>query len=245
MENERSVLRAILAMQDELGEPLTVDDLARTAMFSKFHFSRIFQRVTGLSPGRFLSALRIQEAKRLLVTTSSAVTEISHRIGYSSVGTFSTRFTHSVGVSPIKYRQLESAVPWSLIGHRHDIPGISSTRIVGEISSPLERPVFAGLFPGRLLEGRPVRYTVVDGPGPFELTDLPPGDWYLMTQSVEAGREDAFDHPPGGDSSLYVGFSGPISIRPHSATEWVDVRLRPMTPLHPPALLALRELLGT
>ncbi|MFB9723267.1 helix-turn-helix transcriptional regulator [Planobispora longispora] len=232
-------------MQAELGEPLTVDDLARTAMFSKFHFSRIFQRVTGLSPGRFLSALRIQEAKRLLVTTRFAVTEISHQIGYSSVGTFSTRFTHSVGVSPIKYRQLQSAVPWSLIGHRHDLEGVSSARITGEISSPIERPVFAGLFPGRLLEGRPVRYTVIDGPGSFELADIPPGNWYLMTQSVEAGREDALDHPPGGDRSLYVGFGGPISVPPHSMTRRMDVQLRPMTPLHPPALLALRELFST
>src|SRR5437660_11978338 len=61
---ERAVLRAIDAMRERLGEPLTVDDLARAAMFSKFHFTRLFQRLTGVSPGRFLSALRLQKAKQ-------------------------------------------------------------------------------------------------------------------------------------------------------------------------------------
>ena len=59
---EVAVLRAIEEMQDRLGDQLTVDDLARAAMFSKFHFTRMFQRVTGVSPGRFLSALRLQQS---------------------------------------------------------------------------------------------------------------------------------------------------------------------------------------
>src|SRR5882757_316060 len=75
---ESAVNRVIESMHRNLGEQLTVDDMARTAMFSKFHFSRVFQRATGVSPGRFLSAIRLQEAKRLLVSTELSVTEISH-----------------------------------------------------------------------------------------------------------------------------------------------------------------------
>ncbi|MFD0592037.1 helix-turn-helix domain-containing protein [Catellatospora coxensis] len=82
-------------------------------MFSKFHFSRMFQRVTGLSPGRFLSALRLQQAKQLLVTTSFNVSDISLRVGYTSVGTFSTRFTRSVGLSPTIYRRRHGITPRS------------------------------------------------------------------------------------------------------------------------------------
>src|SRR5688572_1243423 len=92
-------------MRDNLGEPLTVDDLARSAMFSKFHFTRIFQRVTGVSPGRFLSGLRLQRAKELLVSTSLSVADISVLVGYNSVGTFSSRFTRSVGMPPSRYRR--------------------------------------------------------------------------------------------------------------------------------------------
>src|SRR5688572_10909767 len=97
---ESAVERAIITMRDHLGEPLTVDDLARSAMFSKFHFTRVFQQATGVSPARFLSALRLRDAQRLLVSTSLTVAEVSQRVGYGSVGTFSSRFSRSVGMSP-------------------------------------------------------------------------------------------------------------------------------------------------
>src|SRR3569833_2375854 len=57
----QAVVRAIVTMRDNLGERLTIDDLARAAMFSKFHFTRVFLRATGLSPGRFLSAPRVAD----------------------------------------------------------------------------------------------------------------------------------------------------------------------------------------
>ncbi|NNJ08505.1 AraC family transcriptional regulator, partial [Streptomyces sp. PKU-MA01144] len=57
---ETAVLRVIDEMHANLGQELTIDDMARTAMFSKFHFTRVFRDVTGTSPGRFLSALRLQ-----------------------------------------------------------------------------------------------------------------------------------------------------------------------------------------
>src|SRR5262245_51420880 len=103
---EVAVRRVIKAMLENLDDDLTIDDMARIAMFSKFHFSRMFQRVTGVSPGRFLSALRLQRAKQLLLSTSFNIADISHRVGYTSVGTFSSRFTRSVGISPIAYRRL-------------------------------------------------------------------------------------------------------------------------------------------
>ena len=49
---EQAVGRVIETMRENIGEPLTIDDMARTVMFSKFHFSRFFQRVTGVSPGQ-------------------------------------------------------------------------------------------------------------------------------------------------------------------------------------------------
>ncbi|MFF5207185.1 helix-turn-helix domain-containing protein [Streptosporangium sp. NPDC000396] len=244
-EIERAVLRVIESMHENLGEQITIDDMARTAMFSKFHFSRVFQRVTGLSPGRFLSAVRLQEAKRLLASTSLTVTDISHRVGYSSVGTFSSRFTSSVGVSPTKYRQLDCVTPQAFTAGHRDIAETRSVTVKGAILSPLEeQPVFAGLFPDRILEGMPVSYTVLRRPGPYVLENVPPGEWHLMAQSVAPGREDAVNHPPGGDEALCVGRHGPITIRPDTHTELADVQLRPMRPLDPPVLLALRDLLA-
>ncbi|MDH2428371.1 AraC family transcriptional regulator [Sphaerisporangium sp. TRM90804] len=245
-ELEQAVMRVVMSMHENLSEQITINDMARTAMFSKFHFSRVFQRVTGLSPGRFLSAVRLQEAKRLLASTSLTVTDISHRVGYSSVGTFSSRFTSSVGLSPTKYRQLESIAPqMPLNGSMNGFRDGSSFTVHGDISSPLEdRPVFAGLFPDRILEGRPVRYTVLDRPGPYVLEDVPQGEWHLIAQSVAAGREDAMNHAPGGDEAVCVGRHGPISIKQGYGTRLADVQLRPMRPLDPPVLLALRDVLA-
>lgn len=234
-----AVLRVVESMQENLGEQLTIDDMARTAMFSKFHFSRVFQRVTGLSPGRFLSAVRLREAKRLLSCTSLTVTDISHRVGYSSVGTFSSRFTASVGVSPTRYRQLGMVRP------QIPRPRASGTgRVHGLISSPLAgAPVFAGLFPDRILEGWPVSYTIIREPGPFTLEGVPEGRWHLIAQAVAEGCEDALNLPAGGDEALCVGRHGPITVRA-GEPEYADLRMRPMNAFDPPVLLALRELLS-
>src|SRR5947208_1146226 len=149
----RAVERAIDTMQKNLGERLTIDDMARSAMFSKFHFTRVFQRVTGVSPGRFLSAMRLEEAKRLLLSTQFTVADISHRVGYNSVGTFSSRFRNSVGVSPTTYRQLGG----SPLQPPADRPPMAETKGVVRgaiIAPPSSHPslIFIGLFPGRILE---------------------------------------------------------------------------------------------
>src|SRR5215204_2433957 len=146
---EQAVGRVIETMRENLGEHLTVDDMARTAMFSKFHFSRVFQRVTGVSPGRFLAAMRLQEAKRLLVSTSLTVTEISHRVGYTSVGTFSSRFRNSVGVSPTTYRQLGGFGGATPIDSRRSYARQRSATVRGEVTSPMTDRlglIFVGLF---------------------------------------------------------------------------------------------------
>ena len=226
-ELEKAVMRAIETMRDNLGEQLTIDDLARAAIFSKFHFSRVFHRVTGLSPGRFLSALRLQEAKRLLESTALGVTEISHQVGYSSVGTFSSRFKSSVGVSPTRYRQLDrvALAACAQEGER------SAMSILGDVASPVQEdgPVFAGLFPERILQGMPASYAVIDRPGPFVLRNVPVGTWHLLACSLD-----------GSPSQRRVGHVGPITIRqPGAAVHPARLQLRPARPLDPPALLAM------
>src|SRR5271168_2482578 len=64
---------AVAYMRENYSEPLSLADIARSAMLSRFHFSRVFREATGVSPGRFLSAVRIYEAKRMLASTSPAL----------------------------------------------------------------------------------------------------------------------------------------------------------------------------
>ena len=229
---KRAVERAIETMQQNLGERLTIDDMARSAMFSKFHFSRMFQRVTGVSPGRFLSAMRLEEAKRLLVTTSFTVADISHRVGYNSVGTFSSRFRSSVGVSPTTYRQLGGTTLEIGLDDQAGAPSTSTVR--GHVVAPPAEPlgmIFIGLFPGRILQGPPVAYSVLHRPGQYLLQNVPLGTWYLMAYSMT----------PGTDESRYVGSHGPIKIQPDVAARIADVQLRRMRMVDPPVLMAMLD----
>jgi AraC-like DNA-binding protein len=230
---EQAVERVITTMRDNLGEPLTVDDMARAAMFSKFHFTRIFQRVTGVSPGRFLSALRLQQAKHLLVSTSFNVADISVRVGYNSVGTFSSRFTRSVGLSPTTYRRLggfTQSIPTDTTEHA---TGVVSGRICTRPTNA-PQPVFVGLFPSRIPEGRPARCAIVGGPGRYVLDKVPDGVWYVLSQSVT-------DTLAGGHA-LSVASYGPIEIQPNTIIKTADLQHRPMRFLDPPVLLALLDM---
>ncbi|WP_285773697.1 helix-turn-helix transcriptional regulator [Microtetraspora sp. NBRC 13810] len=222
-----------------MGDQITIDDMARTAMFSKFHFTRIFQRATGVSPGRFLSAVRLQEAKRLLLSTSMSVTEISHKVGYSSVGTFSTRFKNSVGLSPTAYRELRGFAPSIPVASHHSSP--RSMSIQGEVlqqtsSDYAEGMVFIGLFPDTIPQGRPTRCTVLDRPSAFRLDNVPEGDWHLLVQSVAPGEEQVI-----GDTPPTVAMHGPITIRHDRLVRPLRLSLRPMRMLDPPVLLALLD----
>jgi len=223
-----AVARVIRAMSENLGERITIDDMARTAMFSKFHFSRIFQRATGISPGRFLSALRLQEAKRLLLVTSMTVADISHMVGYNSIGTFSSRFRSSVGVAPTEYRQV-GGFPPPLPDLPPAVAGGGTVR--GQVwAPPSSRPerIVIGLFADRVAQGCPVRYTTVDDAGPFTIDGVPDGTWYLLAHSV-----DLTEGP-----EAYVAALGPLDLRHDIPARTTDLWLRPRDLFDPPVLLA-------
>lgn len=244
---EQAMERVIATMRDNLGEQLTVDDMARAAMFSKFHFTRIFRRLTGVSPGRFLSALRLQQAKQLLVSTSLNVADISVRVGYNSVGTFSSRFTRSVGVSPTTYRRLGGFTPVmaAVVDAVGDAVGDEATGVVsGRIFARLTTEpglVFVGLFPTRVPEGRPASCAVLNGSGPYLLDRVPAGSWYVLAQSVTITGQEALHRPFVGDHALCVGSYGPVDVRSDTVIVDADLRLRPMRSTDPPVLLALQD----
>jgi len=85
-------------------EPLDVPALARVAVLSCAHFSRVFRQTFGLSPHQYLIARRMERATVLLRTTDSPVKEICQTVGLRSVGSFTTRFGRTFGVSPTAYR---------------------------------------------------------------------------------------------------------------------------------------------
>lgn len=94
----------------EFAQPLDVEQIARGALMSAGHFSRQFKLAFGESPYSYLMTRRIERAMSLLRTTDMSVTDICFAVGSSSLGTFSTRFTELVGVSPSAYRERGASV---------------------------------------------------------------------------------------------------------------------------------------
>ena len=85
--------------------PLTLSDLAKLGGMSRFHLVRAFRAVYGETPIRYLSRRRIAMAQDLLRHANLTVTEVCMAVGFSSPGSFSTRFTELVGESPAAYQR--------------------------------------------------------------------------------------------------------------------------------------------
>lgn len=98
-------------------DELDLDRLARVAGVSKYHFARSFEAVYRETPIRYLTRRRIERAQDLLRSANLTITEICVLVGFSSLGSFSARFSELVGESPSAYR-----VRWAAAGGPH-IPG--------------------------------------------------------------------------------------------------------------------------
>jgi AraC-like DNA-binding protein len=86
-------------------EPLGLDALAAVAGMSRFHFQRLFTATYGMSPATYHSLRRIERAQDLLRATNLTVTEVCHAVGFSSLGSFSSRFRELVGCSPSEFQR--------------------------------------------------------------------------------------------------------------------------------------------
>lgn len=248
-QHREAVSRVVRAMRDRLDEPWTLSRLAQVAYLSPFHFSRVFRLVTGTPPGRFLSALRMAEARRLVVSSRMNVTDICTTVGYSSLGTFTTQFTEQVGVGPGRLRRLDAAHGDRPLEHvvavgtgpaEEDEPpgGV----VTGTVHAPAgdARLVLLGLFPTPLAQGLPVACTSVTGDGPFAVTGAPEGTWHLLAcahpEAVTVGEVLAGARDP----DVWVGVAdAPVVVRPGRTTGPLDVRLAPARPIDPPILTGL------
>jgi AraC-like DNA-binding protein len=102
-------LRVLRRVRDRIdrdyAQPLDVEALARGAHMSAGHLSREFRTAFGESPYGYLMTRRIERAMSLLRRGDLSVTEVCFAVGCSSLGTFSTRFTQLVGISPSAYKK--------------------------------------------------------------------------------------------------------------------------------------------
>src|SRR5215211_3612838 len=149
-----AVDRVIHEIRQRLDEPLSLCDMASIAYLSPFHFNRVFRQMTGVSPCRFLPALRLDAAKRLLSDSEMRIIDICFAVGYNSLGSFTTQFTQLVGLSPGRYRRLhqidELVEPGELFGTMNFL---AADQPEGEIDGWISAAdsssywIFVGAFP--------------------------------------------------------------------------------------------------
>ena len=92
----------------EYAQPLDVEALAAGVHMSAGHLSREFKKAYGEPPYSYLMTRRVERAMTLLRRGDLSVTDICFEVGFSSLGTFSTRFSELVGMSPSAYRDREA-----------------------------------------------------------------------------------------------------------------------------------------
>jgi AraC-like DNA-binding protein len=100
----RHLLRAKDLADARYFEPLDVDEMARAAGLSRAHFSREFRRAFGEPPHAYLLTRRLERAAALLRTTDRSVADVCLSVGLQGIGSFTTSFKRTYGVTPTAYR---------------------------------------------------------------------------------------------------------------------------------------------
>ncbi len=101
---QEKLRRAIERMYADMDKKLSIEALARECNFSLSYFAHLFRAAMGVSPHTYLSRLRIERAKNMLLNTESTVLEIALATGFSDQNYFSRFFKAQTGVAPSAYR---------------------------------------------------------------------------------------------------------------------------------------------
>jgi AraC family transcriptional regulator len=247
-----AVLRAIDSIQQRYFEPITLSGLAAEVFVSPFHFARVFAQATGVTPGRFLTAVRLFEAKRLLLTTSLTVSDIVCSVGYSSVGTFTSRFSRAVGMTPTQYREPEVAeLLVALSPTFQRLPSLETLRAAergcaastdgdGVLSLGVRLPagasaadVLVGVFADAVPQCGPVAFGALTRTlsGELFIQGVPDGQWTVIAVAK---------HSTGLPFS--IGSAQFRSTRSGRAS--ATIRLRPPAPTDPPIAITLASRLS-
>jgi AraC family transcriptional regulator len=101
---KRRILRVLVRVQQHLGEPLELEELARLACLSPYHFHRVFKGMVGESVKEYVRRLRLERAARQLKHGSASVIDIALRAGYESHEAFTRSFKIAFGAAPSQFR---------------------------------------------------------------------------------------------------------------------------------------------
>lgn len=244
-----AVQRAIQTMQERYMDHLMLQEIADSAQLSPFHFDRVFRSMIGVSPSVFLAAIRMREAKKLLLMTRNSITSICFDVGYTSLGTFTFRFTFLVGLPPSRFRLFaqEKILQTGPNELRHIVDAFQRRRayhhsgegIQGTVRStvPFKGLTFIGLFASPLPQGQPVACCVTNAAGHYHLPPVPDGKYYLFSAAMDQSQ-DFFSVLSQGPYLHGGRETPPVVVRGGRAVEEREIVLTAPTWADPPIVVA-------
>ncbi|MBP2408414.1 helix-turn-helix transcriptional regulator [Brachybacterium fresconis] len=238
-----SATEGVLAPAIELARQrpaeLSVTDLADHVGYSPFHFSRLFAQQVGIGPGQYLTALRIETAKHLLLADTDAVIDVATAVGFDSLSSFARRFRATVGVPPGQLRRLAEHIsdrpprPFSLLSAGEGVVR-AALELPADFSPRGDASIWVGWYPHPAPIGLPRSGVLVSGVDAVELP-LCPGAPFLLGFAV----------PVHADPLDQLAPSAPVvAVHPSPLTRSAQVTLAfaAATAPRPPLLTALPSL---
>ncbi len=100
------VRRSLRLIQENMGEDVEMEQLARNVGLSRPHFFKLFKQYTGVTPNVYMNTLRSERAIEELLNSDKTVTDIAFDLGFSSQASFTRFFSSNVGIAPSEYRRV-------------------------------------------------------------------------------------------------------------------------------------------
>ncbi|MEU7484880.1 AraC family transcriptional regulator [Streptomyces sp. NPDC042319] len=234
-----SVVTATRYMTAHLCEPLQLVDIARAGLLSPCHFHRVFREITSTTPAKFLTSLRMAEARRLLLTTSMNVTEICTEVGYSSLGTFISQFGRLAGVPPRQFRNVVTRLGDLRLD---DLSAVADrSRAAGPVVAVTGESLgcdctLVGMFAADRVHALPRAFEVTRTNVATRLGPLADGTYVAVAVGFGSGTTIRDALAAGASTFGIIGFhSDPVEVRDGNTTRpFLHVVLRRQRLIDPP-----------
>ena len=105
----RRIVQSKLFIDTHFAEDINLNNIAGEALFSKFHFIRLFKKTYGKTPHQYLTYVRVEKAKQFL-QTHGPVSDVCYSVGFDSISSFTNLFKRLVGTTPSAFQDHQLAL---------------------------------------------------------------------------------------------------------------------------------------